>query len=87
MEAVIQPQAAAEALTVAPILKFLDDHDIPHLVFINKMDVATTRVRDALAALQAVSARPLVLRHVPIRDGDSIGFGCAHRRCARRPGW
>ncbi|MEJ0068061.1 MAG: elongation factor G [Pseudomonadota bacterium] len=60
------------ALTVAPILKFLDDHDIPHLVFINKMDVAATRVRDALAALQAVSARPLVLRHVPIRDGDSV---------------
>ena len=59
-------------LTVAPILKFLDDYDIPHLVFINKMDVATTRVRDALAALQANSARPLVLRHVPIRDGDTI---------------
>ena len=35
------------ALTVAPILKFLDDHDIPHLVFINKMDTATSRVRIA----------------------------------------
>jgi elongation factor G len=60
------------ALTVAPILKFLDDHDIPHLVFINKMDTAAIRVRDALAALQAMSARPLVLRQVPIRDGDSV---------------
>jgi len=60
------------ALTVAPILKFLDDHDIPHLVFINKMDTATSRVRDSLAALQAMSARPLVLRQVPIRDGDSV---------------
>jgi len=60
------------ALTLAPILKFLDDHDIPHIVFINKMDVAAIRVRDALAALQAMSARPLVLRQVPIRDGDNV---------------
>jgi elongation factor G len=69
---VVCESVVERALTVAPMLKFLDDHDIPHLLFINKMDVATTRVRDALAALQAVSARPLVLRHVPIRDGDSV---------------
>jgi elongation factor G len=60
------------ALTLAPILKFLDDHDIPHVLFVNKMDTATGSVRDLLAALQAMSAHPLVLRHVPIREGDIV---------------
>ncbi|MBM3600025.1 MAG: elongation factor G [Alphaproteobacteria bacterium] len=60
------------ALTVAPILKFLDDHNIPHMMFINKMDTAAARVRDVLEAFQAVSERPLVLRQVPIRKGDAI---------------
>src|SRR6185369_6992013 len=60
---------------LAPLFKFLDDRKIPHLLFINKMDVAAHRVREVLQALQGVSSRPLVLRQVPIRDGDSItGF-------------
>ena len=58
-------------LTLAPLFKFLDDREIPHMVFINKMDTSSARVRDVLAALQGVSQRPLVLRHVPLRDGDS----------------
>jgi elongation factor G len=57
---------------LAPLFKFLDDHQIPHLVFVNKIDQATSRVREVLAALQAVSARPLVLRQVPIRENDRI---------------
>jgi elongation factor G len=60
------------ALMLAPLLKFLDDHEIPHLVFVNKIDTSAQRVRDVLAALQGVSARPLVLRQVPIREGDKI---------------
>lgn len=60
------------AATLGPILKFLDDHAIPHVIFVNKIDIATARVRDMLAAFQAVSARPLALRQVPIRQGDAI---------------
>lgn len=60
------------AMTLAPLLKFLDDRQIPHLLFFNKIDVATVRIADALAALQSVSARPLVLRQVPIREGDAV---------------
>jgi elongation factor G len=55
-----------------PLLQFLNSHDIPYVVFINKMDTATGRVRDILGALQGVSARPLVLRHVPIRREEHI---------------
>ena len=63
------------ALTLAPIFRFLEDFGIPHMLFVNKMDKATVRVRDLLEALQAVSPKPLVLRQVPIRDGEEItGF-------------
>ncbi len=63
------------ALTLAPIFKILEDFDVPHLLFINKMDKSAVRVRDLLEALQAVSNKPLMLRQVPIRDGDDItGF-------------
>ncbi len=54
------------ALTVGPLLKFLDDRRIPHMVFVNKLDTASARVSEVLAALQSVSQRPLVLRQVPL---------------------
>jgi elongation factor G len=53
-------------MALAPLLRFLDDHAIPHFLFINKMDTVTGPVRDLLAAAQRQSARPLVLRHIPI---------------------
>src|SRR3546814_11098905 len=59
-------------MAAGPILKFLDDHDIPHVVVINKMDIGAERVLDVLSALQGCSTRPLVLRQVPIRDGDTV---------------
>ncbi len=52
--------------------KFLDDHDIPHMLFVNRLDEVQVRVRDLLQSLQAYSERPLVLRQAPIRDGDAI---------------
>lgn len=60
------------AMTLAPLLKFLDDKQIPHVLFLNQVDKVEIRIRDALAALQSVSARPLVLRQVPIREGDEV---------------
>lgn len=64
-----------KALTLAPLLRFLDKHNIPHLIFINKMEIGVGSVRDTLAALQAQSAKPLVLREIPIRDGERVtGF-------------
>jgi elongation factor G len=60
------------AAMLGPLLKLLDDSAIPHALFINKIDTATDRVRELLAAFQGVSARPLALRQVPIRSGDDI---------------
>ena len=63
---------ADKALTLAPLMRFLAANAIPYIIFINKMDTATTGVRDVFEALQGVSGRPLVLREIPIRDGDEI---------------
>ena len=60
------------AVTVSALLRFLSRHNIPHMIFINKLDTASARVRDVLAALQSYSERPLVLRQVPLRDGENI---------------
>ncbi len=68
---VVEPEMA-KAAAAGPILKFLDDHDIPHAVLINKMDQAGERVRDLLSTLQGFSARPLALRQVPIRDDEQV---------------
>lgn len=62
-------------LTLAPLFKFLDDWEIPHLVFVNKMDRANINVLDTLHALKAVSSRPLVAHQYPIMQGEQlIGF-------------
>jgi len=61
-----------KAVTVAPILKYLESHNVPHLLFINKMDVSEGSVRGTFEALQSISARPLVLREIPIRGADGI---------------
>lgn len=70
---VVVDPIADRVLTLSPLLKFLDEHEIPHVLFINKMDTTTERVRDVLAALQSVSSRKLVLRHVPIRETAKDG--------------
>ena len=69
---VVCEPAIEKALMVAPLLKFLDDRAIPHILFVNKMDTASARVAEVVDALQAVSQRPLVVRQVPIREGDAI---------------
>src|SRR5436190_14624727 len=59
------------AVTVSALLRFLSRHGIPHMLFINKLDTASARVRDVLAALQSHSDQPLVLRQVPLRGPEA----------------
>jgi elongation factor G len=69
-------------LTLAPLFKFLDDWEIPHLVFINKMDRLTCdgdawgqSYREVLDALKSVSTRPLVPHQYPIGEREKLaGF-------------
>ncbi|WP_009633571.1 elongation factor G [Synechocystis sp. PCC 7509] len=64
-----------KVLTLAPLFKFLDDWEIPHLVFINKMDRSSTNFIDVLHALKSVSSRPVVPHQYPITEDEHIsGF-------------
>jgi len=62
----------AKVLAISPLLKTLDDNSIPHIVFVNKMDHQGASVKATLEALQNVSDRPMVLREIPIRDGEEV---------------
>jgi len=67
----------ARALMASTILKFLDDHQIPHVLFLNKVDLVSdpAKIRETVQAIQAVSQRPLLLREYPVSDGKTItGF-------------
>src|SRR5271170_2811123 len=68
---VVEPEPS-RAVMVAPMLKFLDQRNIPHVIFINKVDAGEPRLGETLEALQSVSERPLLLRELPIKSGDSV---------------
>lgn len=55
------------------ILRQLEECNIPRFLFLNKVDKAEGRVRDLLPLLQPASTTPLVLRQVPIWQGEVIG--------------
>jgi elongation factor G len=57
------------------ILRELEDQNIPHFLFLNKIDKADKRVRETLKLLQPASRVPLLLRQIPIWHGEIIaGF-------------
>ena len=58
-----------------PYLKRLEALNIPHFLFVNKIDKANGALRDILAFLQEASDKPLLLRQIPIwEDGAVTGF-------------
>lgn len=60
-------------IALTPLMKYIEDRHIPHIIFVNKIDSAEVRVRDMMSALQAISTRKLVLRQVPIRRAAADG--------------
>lgn len=61
-----------KVLTLAPLFQFLDNWEIPHLLFINKMDRAHDSFPTIIEALKSVSSRPFVLHQVPIGLGENL---------------
>jgi elongation factor G len=71
---VVDPDPARAGL-VEPVLRRLEEQGVPHAVFVNKVDQARGSIRGLLEALQPMSARPLLARQIPIREGEHItGF-------------
>ena len=57
------------------ILREIEDLGVPRILFLNKIDIATARIRESLAMLQATSRTPLLLRQIPIwQNGIATGF-------------
>lgn len=57
------------------IMKQLEDRGIPHFLFLNKIDESEIPLRELIPVLQPASARPLVLRQIPIWEGGvATGF-------------
>lgn len=59
-------------LNLSPLFKFLDDWEIPHLIFLNKLDRADVDYMQVLMALKTISKRPLVPQHYPIGRGETL---------------
>jgi elongation factor G len=57
------------------ILRELEAQDIPHFLFLNKIDKADAHIHDILPLLQPASRSKLLVRQIPTFSGDSItGF-------------
>ena len=71
---VVEP-GAERSIAATRAIKELDRSGLPYIIFINKMDGAEAQVKATLGGLQALTERPLVLREIPIREGESVtGF-------------
>jgi len=68
---VVEPDPT-RAIMLAPLLRFLDDNAIPHMLFVNKVEGAKARLAETLTAIQEVSDRKLLLREAPIRGAAGI---------------
>ncbi|HEY4125772.1 MAG TPA: elongation factor G, partial [Rhizomicrobium sp.] len=71
---VCEPEPAKVQM-LKPYLKRLDDLNIPHFLFVNKIDKAGGSLRALLTMLQDASDKPLLLRQIPIWENNMVtGF-------------
>lgn len=63
---------AKKAPALQLILRQLDDIGLPRIIFLNKIDRAEASPRDVLAWMQPASAKPLVLRQLPIWKNNVV---------------
>jgi len=68
--------APEEAVLAAPYLRIVEDSGTPCILFVNRIDEPRGRMRDVIAALQDYARHTLLLRQVPIREGDTIVGSC-----------
>ena len=65
-----------EAVLAAPYLKIIEASGTPCILFVNRMDEPRGRLRDVIAALQDYASHALLLRQIPIREGEKIVGSC-----------
>ena len=62
-----------KVLTLSPLLQFLDTWEIPHLIFINKMDRPNGTFAEVLAALKNRLFPPGGAAAIPHSSGSGSG--------------
>ncbi len=60
------------ARAVAPLIKFIEEHNLPSLFFMNKIDKLDGSISPVVDALREASGRSLALRQLPISDGETV---------------
>jgi elongation factor G len=71
---VVDPQVDKAALA-QPILRALEEQGLPHALFVNRIDQARGALDPLIQALQAVCSTPLVMRQLPLFEGErATGF-------------
>jgi elongation factor G len=69
---IVSEPDANKALALAPLFKALSERAIPRVLFINKMDKGPEDLSAVIEAIATMSDAPLVLRHLPLREGESL---------------
>ena len=59
-------------LTLVPYFYYLNKMNIPHILFINKVDSLNFDIKELLGLIQEFSPLPIVIRQIPIRKHDKI---------------
>ena len=59
-------------LSLVPYFYYLNKMNVPHLLFINKVDNYNFDIKEVLGTIQEYSPRPLVIRQIPIRKDEKI---------------
>lgn len=69
------PADVDAAVLAAPYLRAVEAAGVPGVVFVNRVDSPEGRISEVVSALQSYARHHIVLREVPIREGDRItGF-------------
>ena len=68
---VIEP-IKEKILSLVPYFFYLNKMNVPHILFINKVDNLNFDIKELLGTIQEYSPNPLVIRQIPIREGDKI---------------
>ena len=59
-------------LSLVPYFYYLNKMNIPHILFINKIDNLDFDIKSLLGSIQEYSPKPIVIRQIPIREGENI---------------
>jgi elongation factor G len=68
---VIEP-LKEKILSLVPYIYYLNKMNIPHILFINKIDIINFDIKELLGFIQEYSQLPLVIRQIPIKEKDII---------------